>query len=836
MAAERCVSAAGAAQTSLLDALRESLLQPGALEPAVAPTSVIEVVVVEAYVSPEPVARNSCGNAGGCVDHEEFFTCECAAGWTGTVCQTVVDECASYPCRGSSICTDQLDGYACVCPAGWQGEHCEVDVDECASEPCLHGDCTDSSDDLWIPQHLYSCACTAGWAGDNCDTDVDECGSVPCESGGGCTDGVDQYICACTAGYAGENCAINVDECASTPCVNAGRCLDGVAGYACDCVGSWSGENCEANVDRCESAPCQNGGSCTDQFLCVGLAACENIYTCTCGVGFRGHDCEEDINECNAKPCSGHGTCYESASESELYQVVAGSYTCDCSDGWTGDRCATEVSQEDEVIEFVEVEVKADAQMAGQATREQLLAGLSSAGGVDQSAVTIDEIKTTAKADAKVQMSAADFGDTERQKFIAALLASLPPGAVVDLGEPVEGTDRRRRLQAGTLTIPYTVTMTVAADEEEVDLAAAMADPSFSENLAAGADLGEMVSEPPAITTEVAYTVVNEFEKTNDADAAARVAALQAAVSDGSKLADAVNEAGGSISGVEVKATATTSTRTETKDNPEPMDVGMVIGASLAALAALALSGAAWYYGRRWWRARAASIVQKAEHDPNQSSSVAWGSVAPDDHGGKGRVGTEADDVELRAVEPPEVTEIGAEVPPRPPEEKRQVVDPAVVANIMRRFGAKTRVGAGRAVPVAPGTPGSPAALSTIAEPAEEKLEKGMTVVVDGEHEGVVRYTGLAHFGPGQWIGIAMTLPVGKHDGSVKGMRYFKCRPGHGIFVKDASGRVTARAKEEEKEEEDHVITPTSSRRHLQAAASRIDMNPGGPTLDTGLE
>ena len=69
-------------------------------------------------------------------------------------------------------------------------------------------------------------------------------------------------------------------------------------------------------------------------------------------------------------------------------------------------------------------------------------------------------------------------------------------------------------------------------------------------------------------------------------------------------------------------------------------------------------------------------------------------------------------------------------------------------------------------------------------------VEKGARVMVDGEHVGIVRYTGLAHFGPGQWIGVAMDDAVGKHDGSVKGMRYFKCRANHGIFVRDNSGRV----------------------------------------------
>ena len=91
---------------------------------------------------------------------------------------------------------------------------------------------------------------------------------------------------------------------------------------------------------------------------------------------------------------------------------------------------------------------------------------------------------------------------------------------------------------------------------------------------------------------------------------------------------------------------------------------------------------------------------------------------------------------------------------------------------------------------------------SGIVEP-EQWLAKGTAVRVDGEHTGVVRYVGLAHFGPGQWVGVAMDDAVGKHDGSVKGMRYFKCRNNHGIFVKENAGRLEPLPPEEQAEREE---------------------------------
>ncbi|KAJ3182108.1 hypothetical protein HDU87_000455 [Geranomyces variabilis] len=51
---------------------------------------------------------------------------------------------------------------------------------------------------------------------------------------------------------------------------------------------------------------------------------------------------------------------------------------------------------------------------------------------------------------------------------------------------------------------------------------------------------------------------------------------------------------------------------------------------------------------------------------------------------------------------------------------------------------------------------------------------------------GTLEYVGAfdAHPETGVWCGIALDLPVGKHDGVVQSKRYFSCEPGHGLFVK----------------------------------------------------
>ncbi|GAV91456.1 CAP_GLY domain-containing protein [Cephalotus follicularis] len=54
-----------------------------------------------------------------------------------------------------------------------------------------------------------------------------------------------------------------------------------------------------------------------------------------------------------------------------------------------------------------------------------------------------------------------------------------------------------------------------------------------------------------------------------------------------------------------------------------------------------------------------------------------------------------------------------------------------------------------------------------------------------GEKRGVVKYVGRAEsLAPGFWVGVQYDEPLGKHDGMVKGTRYFECPPLHGGMVR----------------------------------------------------
>ncbi|XP_076367524.1 CAP-Gly domain-containing linker protein 2-like isoform X2 [Tachypleus tridentatus] len=60
----------------------------------------------------------------------------------------------------------------------------------------------------------------------------------------------------------------------------------------------------------------------------------------------------------------------------------------------------------------------------------------------------------------------------------------------------------------------------------------------------------------------------------------------------------------------------------------------------------------------------------------------------------------------------------------------------------------------------------------------------GDRVWVNGTKSGYIQYIGETQFSHGDWAGVVLDDPVGKHDGCVGGVRYFQCDPTKGIFVR----------------------------------------------------
>ena len=72
-------------------------------------------------------------------------------------------------------------------------------------------------------------------------------------------------------------------------------------------------------------------------------------------------------------------------------------------------------------------------------------------------------------------------------------------------------------------------------------------------------------------------------------------------------------------------------------------------------------------------------------------------------------------------------------------------------------------------------------------------LSNGDVVLFQGGI-AVVRSFGKVKFGRGEWVGLELSGPMGDTDGSKNGVRYFKCKKRHGLFIRlsDVKRKITA--------------------------------------------
>ncbi|KAJ6839663.1 tubulin-folding cofactor B [Iris pallida] len=78
--------------------------------------------------------------------------------------------------------------------------------------------------------------------------------------------------------------------------------------------------------------------------------------------------------------------------------------------------------------------------------------------------------------------------------------------------------------------------------------------------------------------------------------------------------------------------------------------------------------------------------------------------------------------------------------------------------------------------------------------------------VEPGEKRGVVKFVGTAEtLAPGFWVGIQLDEPLGKHDGTVKGKRYFVCPPQHGLLLRPDKVKVGNYPERDPFEEEEEI-------------------------------
>ena len=60
----------------------------------------------------------------------------------------------------------------------------------------------------------------------------------------------------------------------------------------------------------------------------------------------------------------------------------------------------------------------------------------------------------------------------------------------------------------------------------------------------------------------------------------------------------------------------------------------------------------------------------------------------------------------------------------------------------------------------------------------------GDRVWVNGTKPGYIQYIGETKFASGEWAGVVLDDPLGKNDGTIRGVRYFQCDPKRGVFAR----------------------------------------------------
>ena len=114
-------------------------------------------------------AGQTCKNNGTCIDGINTFTCDCQPGFTGTLCEVNVDECAPRPCQNGATCVDGVNSFTCDCTPRFMGTTCSLPYDPCASAPCLNGALCRKEQEERMGGQDYSCSCVRGFQGTNCE-------------------------------------------------------------------------------------------------------------------------------------------------------------------------------------------------------------------------------------------------------------------------------------------------------------------------------------------------------------------------------------------------------------------------------------------------------------------------------------------------------------------------------------------------------------------------------------------------------------------------------------------------------------------------------------------
>ncbi|XP_014826970.1 PREDICTED: delta-like protein C, partial [Poecilia mexicana] len=107
-----------------------------------------------------------CSAGAQCLDLGSRVVCQCRSGFTGTLCETNIDDCAGNPCRNAGTCLDGINDFSCSCTLGFSGKDCSVRSSSCDHFPCSNGG--------MCYTHFSGpvCQCPPGFMGARCEYSV----------------------------------------------------------------------------------------------------------------------------------------------------------------------------------------------------------------------------------------------------------------------------------------------------------------------------------------------------------------------------------------------------------------------------------------------------------------------------------------------------------------------------------------------------------------------------------------------------------------------------------------------------------------------------------------